>query len=78
MTTMSDGSSDKKVAIKIVVDGKVREISFEELALSNNLAQEALVRLLVRKKIIDPKDLMETMQAVQQERYRSGEPGDQN
>jgi hypothetical protein len=75
---MSDGGSEKKVAIKIVIDGKVREISFEELALSNNLAQEALVRLLVQKKIIDPKDLMQTMQAVQQERYRSGDPGKEN
>jgi len=72
---MSDGANEKRVAIKVVVDGKVREVSFEELALSNNLAQEALVRLLVQKKIIDPKDLMQTMQAVQQERYRSGDPG---
>jgi hypothetical protein len=75
---MSDEGNDKRVAIKVVVDGKIREISFEELALSNNLAQEALVRLLVRKKIIDPKDLMEAMQAVQQERYRSGDPNKGN
>ena len=73
---MNDGNPDKKVAIKIVVDGKVREVSFEELTLSNNLAQEALVRLLIAKKIIDPKDLMETMQIVQKERYKSGEPGE--
>jgi len=57
-------------ALKILVDGKIREISFEELTLSNNLAQEALVRLLVEKKLIDPKDLMEYMQKVRKERYR--------
>ncbi|MBU1320206.1 MAG: hypothetical protein KKG33_12380 [candidate division Zixibacteria bacterium] len=73
---MSDGNPDKRIAIKIVVDGKVRDVSFEELTLSNNLAQEALVRLLISKKIIDPKDLMEAMQTVQQERYKSGDPGE--
>lgn len=74
MVRMSDENPDKRVAIKIVVDGKVREVSFEELTLSNNLAQEALVRLLIAKKVIDPKDLMDTMQIVQKERYKPGEP----
>ena len=60
----------RQPALKMLVDGKVREISFEELTLSNNLAQEALVRLLVEKKIIDPKELMEYMQKVRKERYR--------
>lgn len=76
MVGVSDGNPDKRIAIKIVVDGKVRDVSFEELTLSNNLAQEALVRLLISKKIIDPKDLMEAMQTVQQERYKSGDPGE--
>ncbi len=70
---MSD-SAGGKVAIKMVVDGQVREITFEQLALSNNLAQEALVRLLVRKKLIDPNDLVDEINAVQKERYRVGEP----
>ncbi len=60
----------------MVIDGKVREISFEELALSNNMAQEALVRLMVRKKIFEPREFMEEMNAVQNERYRTGEPPD--
>ena len=69
--------SDKKPpALKIVVDGKVREISYEELALSNNLAQEALGRLLVDKNIIDPKDLVEYMEKVRKERYRTVQPGE--
>jgi hypothetical protein len=67
-------SAGGKVAIKMVVDGQVREITFEQLALSNNLAQEALVRLLVRKKLIDPNDLVDEINAVQKERYRVGEP----
>ncbi len=67
--------SDKpKIAMKIVQDGKVREISFEELALSNNLAQEALVRLIVKKKLFTVDELMKEMGDVQKERYRTGDP----
>ena len=63
--------TDKKIALKMVVDGKERDVSYEELALSNNLAQEALVRVLVEKKMIDPKELLEMMEKVKKERYRS-------
>lgn len=65
---------EKKVAIKMVVDGKERDVSFEELALSNNLALEAIVRLLVEKKLIQPTELLEMMEKVKKERYRSPEP----
>lgn len=64
---------ENRIAIKMVVDGKERDVTFEELALSNNLALEALVRLLVEKKIFDPKDLMQTMETVRKERYRTPE-----
>ena len=70
---MADG---KPPALKLVIDGKEREISFEELTLSNNLAQEALVRLLVDKKIIEPKDLIEYLEKVRKERYRAVQPSD--
>ncbi|RKX24931.1 MAG: hypothetical protein DRP45_07115 [Candidatus Zixiibacteriota bacterium] len=63
--------TEKKVALKMVIDGKERDVSFEELALSNNLAQEALVRLLIQKKIIEPKQLLEMMETVKKERYRT-------
>jgi len=61
---------EKRIAIKMVVDGKERDVTFEELALSNNLALEALVRLLVEKKLFEPKELMQTMETVRKERYR--------
>ena len=61
---------EKKVAIKMLVDGKERDISFEELALSNNLAQEALVRLMIEKKIFTARELMDMMETVKKERYR--------
>ena len=41
----------------MVIDGKERDVSFEELTLSNNLALEALARLLIDKKLLESKDL---------------------
>ncbi|MFH2037364.1 MAG: hypothetical protein ABIJ45_13250 [Candidatus Zixiibacteriota bacterium] len=67
-------TDEKKFALKMIVDGKERDISFEELALSNNLAQEALVRLLIDKKVIEPKEMMEMMEKVKKERYRMPNP----
>lgn len=62
--------SDPKVALKMVIDGKERDVSYEELALSNNLAQEALVRVLIDKKLFEPKELLKMMETVRKERYR--------
>lgn len=61
----------KKFALRLVIGDKVREVTYEELALSNNLAQEALVRLLIQKKIITPEELLKVLQEVKNERYRS-------
>ncbi len=63
-------SDDKKIALKMMINGKERDISFEELTLSNNLAQEAIVRLLIEKKVIEAKDLLDMMEKVKNERYR--------
>ena len=65
--------TDKKVAIKMIVDGQVRDVSYEELALSNNLAQEALVRLLIDKKVFEPAELLNMLETVKKERYRQPE-----
>lgn len=62
---------DKKIALKIVIGDKVKEVTFEELCLSNNLAQEALVRLLMKKKIFKSEELLKEMERVRKERYRS-------
>jgi len=70
-------SSKDNVAMKVVVDGQVREITVEQLLLSNNLTTEALVSLLVKKKLFDPKELLEEIEAVRNERYRPGDPEDQ-
>ncbi|UCC44185.1 MAG: hypothetical protein JSU65_13905 [Candidatus Zixiibacteriota bacterium] len=62
--------AEEKVALKMMIDGELRDVSFEELALSNNLAQESLVRLLIEKKLIKPEELLEMMEKVRKERYR--------
>ena len=67
------GSGEKpKSGIVLVKDGVKREISFEELALSNTLSLEALVRVLSRAGGIDPKELLEEMEKVKAERFRDG------
>jgi hypothetical protein len=65
---------DRRVALKILIGDKEREVTFDELVLSNNLAQEALVRLLIKKKVFQPEELAREMEQVRKERYRS--PGD--
>ncbi len=65
---------EKRIALKIVVGDQEREVTYEELCLSNNLAQEALVRLLVKKKIFKSEELLKEMEQLRKERYRS--PGD--
>ena len=69
---MSDGESVKpNIAMRMVVDGKEHFITFDELTLSNNLAQEALVSLLIRKKIIDGQELLDEISRIRQERYKT-------
>lgn len=67
-------ADDKRVAMKMVIDGKVRDVTFEELAITNNLAQRALVSLLMKNKVIDPKDYLDELKTTQKEHYRTGEP----
>ncbi len=62
--------------IIMVKDGVKREISFEELALSNTLSLEALVRVLSRTGNVDPGELLEEMEKVKDERFRDGLPPD--
>ncbi len=68
-----DKPDPKDIALRVMADGKMRDVTFQELTLSNNLAQESLVRLLIKKKMIDPKELLEEMNTVRKERYRPAE-----
>ena len=63
-----------KPGLIMVKNGKKREVSFEELALSNTLSLEALVRVLSRNGNIDPGELLKEMEKVKAERFRDGMP----
>ena len=63
--------TENKVALKMVVNGQEKDITYEELALSNNLAQESLVRLLIEKNLFTPKELLKMIETVRKERYRT-------
>jgi hypothetical protein len=63
-----------KSGLVLVKDGVKREVTFEELALSNTLSLEALVRVLSRNGNVDPNELMEEMEKVKEERFREGAP----
>jgi len=67
---MSAETEGKRPLLKVVMGDTVKDVSYEELVLSTNLAQETLVRLLVEKKIIDPKEFWELLNKVRQERYK--------
>jgi len=64
-------SKDRGYAMKMVVDGKEREISFEELTISNKLSHDALVSLLIKKNLITPKELLDEIAEIRKERFRS-------
>ncbi len=62
---------DRRVALRVIIGDQEKEVTFDELVLSNNLAQEALVRLMVRKGLFKPEELIQEMEKVKKERYRS-------
>ncbi len=66
---MSEDQS-KRVALKVVVGDQVREVTFDELTLSNNLGLEALVKVLVDKGVFKPEELQQEMERIRKERYR--------
>lgn len=49
-------------------DGEIHDISVEELCMTNNLTYQALVTILVKKKIIEPKELLDEVERVQKDR----------
>ena len=62
-------------ALKMIVEGRERNVSFAELTLSNNLAQQALTRLLMNKGIITAEELLEAMSEVRKENYPDADSG---
>jgi hypothetical protein len=63
----------KKVALRIQIGDQVREVTFDELTLSNNLGLEALVKVLVDKGVFKPEELQSEMDRIRKDRYRDPE-----
>jgi hypothetical protein len=59
----------KRVAMTVVVGDQKREITFDELTLSNNLALESLVKLLVDKNVFKVEELQKVMDEIRKQRY---------
>ena len=59
----------KRVAMTVLVGDQKREITFDELTLSNNLALEALVKLLVDKEVFKVEELQKIMDEIRKQRY---------
>jgi hypothetical protein len=66
---MSDNDI-RRVALKVSIGGRVHDITFDELTLSNNLGLEALVTLLVEKGLFKPEELQAMMDRIRRDRYR--------
>ncbi len=60
----------KRVALKVSIHGQVRDVTFDELTLSNNLGLEALVTLLVHKGVFKADELQSEMERIRKDRYR--------
>jgi hypothetical protein len=65
------GDRKQGYAMKMVVDGKEKTISFEELAISNKLTLDALIGLLITKGVFEPKELLDEISRIKRERFRS-------
>lgn len=50
--------------MRIVADGKVRDVSYRDLLLSMNLSLEALMSVLIKKGLINPDDLLKAIEEI--------------
>jgi hypothetical protein len=60
--------------VVLVKNGEQKRVSFDELCLSNTMSLEALVALLVKKKVIKPNELLDAIKDVKNQRFRAGVP----
>gem|GEM_PF-6997950 len=60
----SSGILDDQTAMRIVADGKVRDVSYRDLLLSMNLSLEALMSVLIKKGVISPEDLLGAIEEI--------------
>ena len=71
-----DRKTGQDVALTLVQNGKRRDITCAELAVSNKLAHDALVALLVSKGMITPQELQGKILELRDRHYRAGDRAD--
>ncbi|MBN1356527.1 hypothetical protein JXA40_09740 [bacterium] len=72
---VSDLSGD--IAMRIVTEGKIRDVSYRELLLSVNMTLEALMSLLAKKQLISPEEMIGELESIRNRKDRkTNEPGD--
>lgn len=57
--------SDDQVIMRVVRDGKERDVTVKEFVLSLNISLEALTSALIAKKLISPDDLLNELERIQ-------------
>lgn len=65
---------DDDIAMRIMAGGKTRDVSYRELLLSTNLSFEALMSVLVKKKLITPEELLQEIELIRKSRYQPPRP----
>lgn len=68
------GEINEQTAMRIVADGKVRDVSYRDLLLSMNLSLEALMSVLIKKGLINPDDLLKAIEEIR-DKHNSKMPG---
>jgi len=63
---------DTDTAMRIVADGKIRDVSYQELLLSTNMTIEALMSILARKKIISPDEMLQEIEDIRKRQQLKG------
>ena len=72
---MEDVLEDERFrGVVLVKNGEQKKVSFDELCLSNTMSLEALVALLVKKKVIKSSELLDAIRDVKNQRFRAGAP----
>ncbi len=58
------GSDSEDTAVQMIVGDKVQNISYNQLCLSNNFSQKAVVNILIRKGIITEEEYVAELKRI--------------
>jgi hypothetical protein len=73
--TDPSGTPADDIALTLLRDGEKRPITIRELAVSNKIAGDALLALLIEKGFFTLEEFQTKIQHLSEDHYRPGEPG---